>query len=194
MSESKPRPRARRRLSEEERVLWKTVTHSVNPLRPAQDAGEQTTGDVAVEAVVAPAPVPKAKRAAGKSPSPQPAPPLAPLERRLTQRVARGNRAIDARLDLHGLTQDRAHGALLRFLAKSQASGATMVLVITGKGTRGGETSAGGGRGILKRQVPQWLGLPEFRAYVIGFDDAHVSHGGEGALYVRIRRARAPRS
>ena len=193
MSDSKPRPRSRRRLTDEERVLWKTVTHSVNPLRPAQDADGQTTHEVTVDAVIAPALATKPKPTVAKPASSPPAPPLAPLERRLTQRVARGNRAIDARLDLHGLTQDRAHGALLRFLAKAQTSGATMVLVITGKGTRGGETPAGAGRGILKRQVPQWLGLPEFRAYVVGFDDAHVSHGGEGALYVRIRRARAPR-
>jgi DNA-nicking Smr family endonuclease len=57
------------------------------------------------------------------------------------------------------------------------------VLVITGKGGR-----SDGARGVLRRQVPQWLGLPEFRAYVVGFEDAHVAHGGEGALYVRIRK------
>jgi DNA-nicking Smr family endonuclease len=58
--------------------------------------------------------------------------------------------------------------------------------VITGKGKRESE----GGRGVLKRQVPQWLALPEFRALVVGFEDAHLTHGGEGALYVRLRRAR----
>jgi DNA-nicking Smr family endonuclease len=57
------------------------------------------------------------------------------------------------------------------------------VLVITGKGMR-----ADGERGVLKRQVPQWLALPEFRSLVIGFEDAHIAHGGEGALYVRVRR------
>jgi DNA-nicking Smr family endonuclease len=59
------------------------------------------------------------------------------------------------------------------------------VLVITGKGGRGE-----GERGILKRQVPQWLSLPEFRALIIGFEQAHVTHGGEGALYIRVRRTR----
>ena len=58
------------------------------------------------------------------------------------------------------------------------------MLVITGKGTAGGE------RGVLRRQVPQWLSLPEFRTFVIGFEEAHIGHGGEGALYVRIRRAK----
>src|ERR1019366_4885255 len=91
--------------------------------------------------------------------------------------------AIDARLDLHGLTQSEAHAALLRFLRSAGARDARLVLVITGKG-RGGEP------GVLRRQVPQWLGLPEFRSLVLGFEDAHVTHGGEGALYVRLRRAR----
>ena len=54
-------------------------------------------------------------------------------------------------------------------------------MVITGKG-RGGEV------GVLKRQVPLWLALPEFRAIVVGFEDAHQRHGGEGALYLRVRR------
>jgi DNA-nicking Smr family endonuclease len=63
------------------------------------------------------------------------------------------------------------------------------VLVITGKCGRAGD--AGGERGVLKRQVPQWLRLPEFRAYVVGFEAAHIGHGGEGALYVRIRKAGA---
>ncbi len=63
------------------------------------------------------------------------------------------------------------------------------VLVITGKGAAGDRV----GRGVLKRQVPLWLKLPEFRSYVIGFETAHLTHGGEGALYVRIRRARAGR-
>ncbi len=99
--------------------------------------------------------------------------------------VARGKEAIDARLDLHGLTQAQAHSALSHFLRSASAREARLVLVITGKGARGD-----GERGVLKRQVPQWLALPEFRGFVIGFEDAHIAHGGEGALYVRIRRPR----
>ena len=119
------------------------------------------------------------------TPSAPALPALAPLGRRLRARVARGKEAIDARIDLHGLTQAQAHSALLHFLRSASARDKKLVLVITGKGARGE-----GERGVLKRQVPQWLGLPEFRAFVIGFEDAHIAHGGEGALYVRIRRLR----
>jgi DNA-nicking Smr family endonuclease len=104
----------------------------------------------------------------------------------MKQRVARGKEAIDGRLDLHGLTQSEAHATLLRFLRAASNRGARLVLVITGKGARASD----GERGVLKRQVPHWLALPEFRAFVVGFEDAHVAHGGEGALYVRVRRAR----
>jgi DNA-nicking Smr family endonuclease len=125
------------------------------------------------------------KTAAAPTVAPKPAPPpLTPLGRRMKQRVARGKQAIDARLDLHGLTQSEAHAALLHFLRSAGARDARLVLVITGKGRSEGE------RGVLRRQVPMWLGLPEFRALVVGFEDAHIAHGGEGALYVRVRRAR----
>src|SRR5262249_4997257 len=112
-------------------------------------------------------------------PPARPEPALAPLDRREKQRVARGKAAIDARLDLHGHTQAEAHAALLRFLRHASDNGAKLVLVITGKS------------GVLRQQVPHWLDLAEFRALVIGFDAAGVRHGGEGALYVRVRRSRA---
>jgi DNA-nicking Smr family endonuclease len=86
---------------------------------------------------------------------------------------------------LHGLTQSEAHAALLRFLRAASSRGARLVLIITGKG---GARSGEGARGVLKRQVPQWLSLPEFRALIVGFEAAHIAHGGEGALYVRVRR------
>ena len=105
-----------------------------------------------------------------------------PIDRRLRQRLARGRIEIDARIDLHGRTQSEAHAALLRFLRRAQSDGRRTVLVITGKGT------AEGGRGVLNRQVPLWLALPEFRTYVLAVEAAHVAHGGEGALYVRLRR------
>jgi DNA-nicking Smr family endonuclease len=83
------------------------------------------------------------------------------------------------------MTQARAHRALSGFLQRAHLDGLTFVLVITGKGRSGSEA------GVLRRQVPEWLGLPEFRAFVVGFEEAHIGHGGAGALYVRIRKARS---
>ena len=85
------------------------------------------------------------------------------------------------------MTQTRAHHALSGFLQRAHSDGLTFVLVITGKGRTIGPESQ---RGVLRRQVPIWLGLPEFRTLVVGFEEAHIGHGGEGALYVRIRRSR----
>ncbi|MGA8320048.1 MAG: Smr/MutS family protein [Xanthobacteraceae bacterium] len=107
--------------------------------------------------------------------------------------MARGRQAIDARIDLHGMTQRQAHNALMHFVHEAQETGARLVLVVTGKGSgKGSETScdAERERGVLRGQVPLWLALPEFRPFIVGFDEAHVAHGGQGALYVRLRRIR----
>lgn len=186
----------RRGLSYEDRVLWTTVTKAIKPLRARPLIAPDARDDAEAAAVARPTkPAPPAKRAAKAAPAPAartppkpPAPPLAPLGRRIKQRVARGKEAIDARLDLHGLTQAQAHGELLRFLRNANARDARLVLVITGKGSK--NLGRGGEIGVLRRQVPQWLGLPEFRALVVGFEDAAITHGGEGALYVRVRRSR----
>jgi DNA-nicking Smr family endonuclease len=188
----------RRPLSDEERALWTGFARSITPLNPPRrptDVSESAPpakptpkppGKSRIKADTS-AP-PRARAAAPHETRPEKkTPPLAPLGRRLRQRVARGREAIDARLDLHGFTQMQAHAALLLFLRRAQADGVRMVLVVTGKGTaKAGETHE---RGVLKRQVPLWLSLPEFRALVVGFEDAHVGHGGAGALYVRLRRA-----
>lgn len=191
----------RRVLTYEERVLWTTVTKSMTPLRVAAAGEAHSAG---LETVEQPQPASSPPRPLSKSPKvakpaaatpraslPQTPPPpdLVPLTRRMKRGVARGKQQIDARLDLHGLTQHEAHGALLRFLKSASARDARLVLVITGKGRRG-DSDGERERGVLRRQVPQWLGLPEFRHFVVGFEDAHVAHGGEGALYVRVRRAK----
>ncbi len=184
----------RRGLTYEDRVLWTTVAKSIKPLRA--DA-RNIAGDNDESVVETDAPKPPGKQPPKFKklvPAPQPAvPKTAPkpvalpmeaLTRRMKSRVAKGKHAIDARLDLHGFTQHEAHAVLLRFLRSASERDARLVLVITGKG-RGGEI------GVLRRQVPQWLGLPEFRALVVGFEDAAINHGGEGALYIRVRRGKA---
>ena len=185
----------RRQLTEEEQALWSGVARSVKPLRPLRRmATEQSAAEKAASEKKSHA-RPSASEREVRSPStvetPRPkSPPLAPLDRRLRQRVARGSEPIDVRLDLHGYTQARAHAALLAFLGRAQRDGARIALIVTGKGNARDGLVAAGERGVLKRQVPIWLALPEFRSLVLGFEAAHVGHGGEGALYVRLRRQR----
>lgn len=183
----------RRKLSEDERTLWHQFTRSIKPLRrlrpkPGAEEAEVTLAPSGKQAPSKAKPAPHAAPVRAIA-EPKP-PPLAPLDRRQKKRLARGTAPIDARLDLHGCTQSEAHAALLQFLRRAQHDGARYVLVITGKGRLGGgdifrEV------GVLRRQVPQWLRLPEFRPYVTGFEDAHPAHGGEGALYVHVRRSRS---
>jgi DNA-nicking Smr family endonuclease len=179
---------SRRRLSDEERVLWKGVTRSIMPLRKslALEPDEPATTPSLPKPRVKPAPAVLALVVPSKRVAP---PPLTPLTRRHKKRIARGNHTIDGRLDLHGMTQAEAHDALFRFLRAKQARGAKVVLVITGKGVRGNDD--GGGRGVLKRMVPMWLGMPDFRGLIVGFESAAIGHGGEGALYVSLRKGRA---
>lgn len=105
-------------------------------------------------------------------------------------RITRGTVSIDARIDLHGMTQASAHRKLRNFIEDCQENGKKIVLVITGKGRPDATHGIDAERGILRRQVPIWLGSAELRSYVIGYEPAGRSHGGEGALYVRIRSRR----
>jgi DNA-nicking Smr family endonuclease len=183
-------PRRKRSLSEEERALWESVAKQVKPLRkrprllkPSAAPPEAET-NTASRPVASPKPIPTPRIIPPSRPEP---PPLAPIGRRERSQLSRGRKEIDARLDLHGMTQIRAHRVLLTFLQRAHSDGLTFVLVITGKGKVGGNESE---RGVLRRQVPLWLSLPEFRSLVVGFEEAHIGHGGEGALYVRVRRVR----
>ena len=120
------------------------------------------------------------------------------LERKRARRIARGSEAIEARLDLHGMTQEAAHAALTGFVRRCHAAGLRTILVITGKGgAQRARTDSDGSehygdpwqrpRGILKRNVPIWLSQPGLGALVVSYSTAHVRHGGEGAIYVQLR-------
>jgi DNA-nicking Smr family endonuclease len=190
-----------RPLTPDEEELWSVVARTVRPLRPgvsgpgAPGPGVQqpalTVGEQKTTVQETPRPVKNGAFGVVKAAAPNPRPPsppaLSPIMRKEKQKLARGHASIDARIDLHGMTQTEAHAALRNLLQRSQAAGAKFVLVITGKGL---PNSSLNGRGVLRRQVPQWLALPEFRRYVAGFDVAHTGHGGEGALYVRLRKAK----
>lgn len=102
------------------------------------------------------------------------------LDANTAKKIARGRTTIEGRLDLHGLTQNEAHSKLYSYLEAARYSGKRTVLVITGKGVRG--------EGILRHAVPRWLSEPAFRNITTGYHEAHITHGGSGAIYIRLRR------
>jgi DNA-nicking Smr family endonuclease len=188
MSNRKTSDPGERQLGQDESELWTKITRSIKPLRrpPAKIAAPRHTR--------ASTPTPKPAgpivvRDESAKPTARPGLPLAPITRRTKQKLARGTEPIDARIDLHGLTQSEAHHALLHFLRRAQGDGHKFVLVITGKGRMRFEAEREAG--VLRREVPRWLRLEEFRDYVVGYEPAHVGHGGGGALYVRLRRPRS---
>ena len=165
-----------------------TAKTPVEPDRPGGPARARGSGRAVARAGGEAAP-------AGASETPPPARGAVPgLDRRSAERLRRGRLPIDARLDLHGMTQARAHAALGRFLARAQADGARCVLVITGKGSRRLERDEGfmpdRSLGVLREMVPRWLSEPGNRARVVAVQPARPQHGGAGALYVLLRRTR----
>src|SRR5207244_12862656 len=125
----------------------------VKPLRKLQRLARRHPVEAETPSVPPAAPLrPPSPVKIAPPPKPQ-APPLAPIGRRDRTKLSRGKQEIDARIDLHGMTQTRAHRALFGFLQRAHHEGSTFVLVITGKGKIGGESE----RGVLRRQVPQWL-------------------------------------
>jgi len=166
-----------RAVKSEERALWRETMRGVKPLRPTASEVELP------EEVVAPPPARESK-SRRLSASTQSAPParakknIAALDRRTAQRLKRGTLLIEATLDLHGMTQAEAHDALTRFIARAQKHGSRAALVITGKS------------GVLHGAVPRWLEEGENRARILAVRRAHAPHGGEGALYLMLRRVR----
>lgn len=190
-------PRRFRFLSDEEIDLWRSVASTVAP-RPGMSAPEAARVEP-VPTVSAQAMAAKGAKARPRSvvpsytpPQARPragAPPLAPIERQYRRRVARGLIGIERVLDLHGLNQAEAHGALRGFLHLAHAQDLRLVLIVTGKGRRSASADAAEA-GILRRSVPHWLRESDLRGLVLGFEEASQSHGGAGALYVQLRQRR----
>ncbi|KIC20531.1 Smr/MutS family protein [Leisingera sp. ANG-Vp] len=113
------------------------------------------------------------------------------MDEKSFRRMKRGKIRPEGKLDLHGMRIDGAHPALTRFILSAQASGKRLVLVVTGKGKHRDEPGPiPVPRGVLRHKVPQWLALPPLAQAVLQVTPAHISHGGEGAYYVYLRRSR----
>jgi DNA-nicking Smr family endonuclease len=176
-------------------ALWEKVVEKAAPLKQGRNLA-------APKPVKIPAPVAKTKptqglRQIGPAPKPAPKPAhvprAAPLDRQISRQLDKGKLEVEARLDLHGLRQRDAHAQLRRFLKTAQARGLRHVLVITGKGAEQAAAKSfyeEDERGVLRNAVPHWLAEPEFAALVVSFSPAPRRLGGEGALYVRLRRPR----
>jgi DNA-nicking Smr family endonuclease len=167
----------KRDLHPEEKKLWRKVAASVKTRRPApadDDDEEEAPLPTRKKATASAGPAPSVKPAARAASA------IAPQDRGNEKRVRRGRLEIDAKLDLHGHTQDSARAALVRFLHASQRRGDRIVIIITGVGRIQ--------EGVLKRRLPEWLAAPEVRSVISGYAPAHRTHGGAGAVYVFLKR------
>jgi len=170
-------------LTDEDEDLWSRYTQTVRPLHPKKSAGPAAK------------PGPKKKsqissRAAAPAKShPVAAPGRHMIDGATSRKIRRGKLPVDGRIDLHGMRQSEAHEALNRFLHASYVKGRRCVLVITGKGrseARDGYEQPG----VLRRKVPDWLQSGSVAPFILGFERAHIRDGGDGALYVLLRRKR----
>jgi DNA-nicking Smr family endonuclease len=169
--------------------LWSVVTATVRPLRPTRraeaahkDAPLKAGGKTkAASPTAPPAQVGKvSKPAARPSPIANDPPAPAAVDARLHRRLVRERETVAARIDLHGLNYDDARAALTGFILRAADQGWRAVLVITGKGNLG--------EGVIRRHAPEWLAAPPLRQHVAGLSQAHRRHGGDGALYVALKR------
>jgi len=186
---------ARRPISEEERALWQSIAKTATPLKRRRKSEPKPA--VATTEKPTPKPKAKAKPAPQSLPLPPATAPAKPhelshglsvgIDKRQAERFRGGRLPIEGRIDLHGRTQQQAHDDLRAFLADAHADGKRCVLVITGKGMTASKS------GVLKENVPRWLNEPGLRRHVLAFDYAERQHGGEGALYVLLKREREKR-
>ena len=182
----------KRRLTPEELELWQYVTRNDAPLHPnavpEREAYPELPSPPTLSAAAFPAVRAYRKGMHTASEHPVKTMQASALDRATSDRLRRGEYVIDARLDLHGLTQDKAHASLASFILNQHQRKARCLLVITGKGAA--KYPPGDVRGILQSMVPRWLAEAPFAPLVLGIVPAAARHGGSGAYYVMLRRQR----
>lgn len=204
----------RRRPTPEELELFGRVVSDAEPLKPRKRRRRAAAAAPEPEPPAPPAEpeTPPARRrgrvpASAPAPAPSPPPPAAPtalsdhahgaapgIDRRTQLRLKRGQIPIEARVDLHGLSRERAHAGLNAFLARQAAQGRRCVLVITGKGRPDWQRPDWGSEereiGVIRRALPGWLRDHPNKDRVLAFAPAQPQDGGAGAWYVLLRRRR----
>jgi DNA-nicking Smr family endonuclease len=188
-----------------EAELWKQVTERTTPLHPGRDEtglepGTRESKTPVKRSITAP-PLFRVGETAQQSKSRHAFIPClsdelarAPvtMDRKSYSRMKKGRLAPESRIDLHGMTAAQAHAALTRFILTAISEERRLVLVITGKGRQSDDDGPIPMRhGVLRHQVPHWLHTPPLKPYVLQIAEAHLKHGGQGALYVYLRRNRA---
>jgi DNA-nicking Smr family endonuclease len=172
--------------------LWEEVKASILPIKPSRRSKSgRVSAPHATLVLRNPVEAPQLR-------APRVTPPaLATFERRMAQKLGRGQMEPEARIDLHGENLENARHQLLHFLSSRRMQGYRLVLVITGKGaspfarhTLHGLThfNTPEREGKLRRELPMWLEEHQFRSHVVGFQPAHPKHGGGGAFYVKLRK------
>ncbi len=181
----------------DDRALWDEVTKSVKPITTDKHNFADLLKNDSKKSEVKPLTQKSAKiRAYGLGPAPKiPSKSNSPsnlelgkvvdVDKSTADRMKKGRMAVDAKLDLHGMTQNQAHGALSDFVSRAYDRGHRCVLVVTGKGI----WREGGG--VLREQVPRWLNQPPIRAKILSISYATQRDGGSGAIYVLIKRRRS---
>ena len=178
---------ARRTLTRDDRRLWSRAERTLDKVKKAATITTEPEASPAPEHKPPPKfikPAKPAQLAPQPTAAPRPVPHAAPheLEPRRHRRLARERDPIDAKIDLHGHGRFQAQDALTSFLLGAHARGHRAVLVVTGKGSRSG------GTGVIRASVADWVAQPPLRAIVSGVSPAHRRHGGEGAIYVTLRK------
>jgi DNA-nicking Smr family endonuclease len=175
---------------DEDHALWSRVAETATPLGKRKQARVKPAPLKPERSYQAPKPE-MARPLVKPRPKAPPLPHHAALDRQTSRRLEKGRVEVEAKLDLHGMRQRDAHGALRRFLRSAQSKDYRHVLVITGKGATLEASKScykEEARGVLRQAVPQWLSDPEFASIVVSFSQAPRRLGGEGALYVRLRK------
>jgi len=186
-----------RRLTAEEAQIWAQVARTVKPLAPPRKAAAEPAKAAVAEAALPPAP--PVRKVKGRVPPPLPPKPVPAKAKAETQlhldgswekRIAKGTLVPDFSLDLHGSNLDQAYSRLMYGLMQARAMGARVVLIVTGKPRPAEAADRGAARGAIRAKIADWLAASEYASDIVAVRGAHRRHGGQGAIYVVLRKRR----